>query len=132
MCKFSFLYLFPRANGEAFLECYHANPSQCVHEAVLELSDSGHYHILVLISRAAKELLDIMDKEAENRLNMLFRRKCSKFFGKMKIQIKFLRKNKDIKEYIFNFFYLKFFVTGFLMRAALVFKTNFKKKIFTP
>ena len=50
---------------------------QRVHEAVLEVLDAWHLHILVF-----KELLDFMDKEPKNRLNMLFRKTCCTFFWK--------------------------------------------------
>ena len=87
---------------EAFFACYHADSFQCVQEAVLEVLYLYIYiiiilyyyiyifilllyyylyiYILVLISRPAKELLDFMDKEAENIFKMLFRKTCCQFF----------------------------------------------------
>ena len=39
VCKFSCLYLSSGGYGEVFFACYHADPFQCVHEAVLEVLD---------------------------------------------------------------------------------------------
>ena len=106
LCKCSYLYLSSGGNGEALCACYPADPSQCAHEAVLEVLDAWHLSILVLISRPAKELLDFMNKEAENRFNMLFRKTRCKFFGK-KVKPNFNLWEKNSWRVILRMIYFK-------------------------
>ena len=83
-CTFWILLLILEGPGELSFACWHADPTQHVHEAIMGSWDACHTQILLLLTKPSCLLSDWMDNEAINMKKIHFMRGSLAFFWQTK------------------------------------------------